>query len=347
MPDILIPLKTEREFILHRVSGIVSHVIRIMTIQPIFLIGPTAVGKTEIAILLAKYLKTEIISADSMQIYRGMDIGTAKPSKDQRKVIKHHMIDIVEPTEDFSVGEYLRIARKIIEELSTKGKIPLITGGTGLYIRALTRGLFEGPKRDREFRQKMEMEEEKHGKGYLFQILKNVDPEAALKIHPSDLRRIIRALEVYHLGKRPITDFQKKNTSGYLKSPVKIGLTMERKELYRRIEERVDRMFFEGLEDEVRALIERGCHEGMTSMQGLGYRHFLRYFKGEYSLEETKRFLKRDTKRYAKRQFTWFRKEEGVDWVDITGFTDPEAIFEVLREKVLSRLDQGIQTLSR
>ncbi len=302
----------------------------------LFLIGPTAVGKTEAAILLAKYLKTEIISADSMQIYRGMDIGTAKSLKEQRQIVKHYMIDIVEPTEDFSVGEYLRGAMKIIEDLSKRGKIPLIAGGTGLYIKALTRGIFEGPKRDKGLRRTMEMEEEKHGKGYLYQRLRDSDPVAASKIHPSDLRRIIRALEVYQLGKRPISDFQKRDTIGYLSDPVKIGLTRDRKELYRRIEERVDKMISDGLEKEVKSLMERGCHDGMTSMQGLGYRHFMRYLMGEYSLGEAVRLLKRDTKRYAKRQFTWFRKEEGITWVDITGITDPEEIVGLLKEKVES-----------
>ncbi|MEK6692829.1 MAG: tRNA (adenosine(37)-N6)-dimethylallyltransferase MiaA, partial [Nitrospirota bacterium] len=257
-----------------------------MNIQPVFLIGPTAVGKTEAAILLAKYLDTEIVSADSMQVYRWMDIGTAKPSREQRKIVRHHMIDIVEPTEDFSVGEYLRGAKKIIEDLSKRGKIPLVSGGTGLYIKALTRGIFEGPKRDKGLRRMMEMEEEKHGKGYLYQKLKDSDPMAASKIHPSDLRRVIRALEVYQLGERPITDFQEKDTTVYLSSPVKIGLTRERKELYRRIEERIDRMVSDGLEEEVKSLMERGCRDGMTSMQGLGYRHFMRYLMGEYSLGE-------------------------------------------------------------
>lgn len=302
--------------------------------HPVFLIGPTAVGKTEVAILLAKYLDTEIISADSMQIYREMNIGTAKPSEEQRKIVRHHMIDIVEPTEDFSVGEYFRGAKKIIEDLSKREKIPLIAGGTGLYIKALTRGIFEGPKRDKGLRRMMEMEEEKHGKGYLYQKLRDSDPAAASKIHPSDLRRVIRALEVYRLGKRPITDFQKRGTLSYLSGPVKIGLTRDRKELYRRIEERVDRMVSDGLEEEVKSLMERGCHDGMTSMQGLGYSHFMRYLRGEYSLEEAVRLLKRDTKRYAKRQFTWFRKEEGIKWVDITGKSDPEEILELLKEKV-------------
>ncbi|MBI5188993.1 MAG: tRNA (adenosine(37)-N6)-dimethylallyltransferase MiaA [Nitrospirae bacterium] len=302
--------------------------------QAIFLIGPTAVGKTQTAILLAKNLDTEIISADSMQIYRGMDIGTAKPSKDEREVVRHHMIDIVEPTEDFSVGEYLRRAREVIKELSGKGKIPLIVGGTGLYIKALTRGLFEGPKRDKEFRRIMELDEEKHGKGYLHNRLKEIDPLAASKIHPSDIRRIIRALEVYHSEKRPITELQENKTVSHGYNPMKIGLTMDRKELYRRIERRVDWMVSEGLENEVRALINRGCHEGMTSMQGLGYRHFLRYFKGEYGLDEAIRLLKRDTKRYAKRQFTWFRKEAGIEWIDITGHIDPVEILGLFKEKV-------------
>jgi len=305
-----------------------------MTIQPIFLIGPTAVGKSRTAILLADRLNTEIISADSMQVYKGMDIGTAKPTKEQMKVIRHHMIDIVDPTEDFSVGDYLREARKIIEELSVKGKTPLIVGGTGLYIKALTKGLFEGPKRDKDFRKRMEMEEEIHGKGYLHKRLNEIDPVGASRIHPSDLRRIIRALEVYYYEKRPITELQECKTITRAYHPIKICLIRKRDELYRRIEERVNRMVSNGLEEEVRGLIAKGCNEGMTSMQGLGYSHFLRYLKGEYSHDEAIRLLKRDTKRYAKRQFTWFRKEEGVQWVDITGLDNPEVILDLIKKEV-------------
>lgn len=301
-------------------------------IQPIFLIGPTAVGKSEASILLAKELKTEIVSADSMQIYKGMDIGTAKPSKEERSAVRHHMIDIVEPTEDFSVGEYSIMAKKIIDELRGKEKVPLVVGGTGLYIKALTRGLFEGPKRDKEFRRVMEEEEDTKGKGYLHRRLAEIDPVAASKIHPSDLRRVIRALEVHHFEKKPITELQERLTVSSSIKPLKIGLTRDRVELYRIIENRVDRMVLRGLEGEVSDLIDKGCNEGMTSMQGLGYSHFLKYIKGEYSLEEAIRLLKRDTKRYAKRQFTWFRKEDEIKWVDITGMTDPEEVFKNLKQ---------------
>lgn len=306
-----------------------------MAIQTIFLIGPTAVGKSEVAILLAKELNAEIVSADSMQVYKGMDIGTAKPSKEERSAVTHHMIDIVEPTRDFNVGDYLRMARKIIDEISGKDKFPLIVGGTGLYIKALTRGLFEGPKRDKEFRSILEREEEIRGNGYLHKRLTEIDPVAASKIHPSDLRRIIRALEVQHLEKVPITILQESKTVGSSIKPFKIGLTRERDELYRMIEKRVDWMITKDLEKEVRNLIDKGCHEGMTSMQGLGYSHFLKYIKGEYSLEEAVRLLKRDTKRYAKRQFTWFRKEEGINWVDITGIIDPEEILKYLKKIIV------------
>lgn len=305
-----------------------------MIITPIFLIGPTAVGKTEVAISLAKYLNAEIVSADSMQIYKGMDIGTAKPTKELREIVRHHMIDIVEPVDDFSVGEYSRMAKKIIDEITDRGKVPLIVGGTGLYIKALTRGLFEGPKRDKEFRKRMEMEEEIHGKGYLHKRLTEIDPVAASKIHPSDLRRIVRALEVYNSEKKPITELQENKTISYGYSPIKIGLTRDRKELYKRIEQRVDWMVSNGLEEEVKELIKKGCNEEMTSMQGLGYRHFLKYLKGEYSHDEAIRLLKRDTKRYAKRQFTWFRKEEGIQWVDITGLKGIEEILKKILEKL-------------
>jgi len=227
------------------------------------------------------------------------------------------------------------MAKKIIDELMDKGKVPLIAGGTGLYIKALTCGLFEGPKRDKEFRRMMEKEEKIKGKGYLHKRLTETDPLAASKIHPSDMRRITRALEVQHFEKMPITELQQRKTVGSSINPLKIGLTRDRAELYRMIEKRVDNMVSKGLEKEVRRLIGKGCHEGMTSMQGLGYSHFLRYLKGEYSREDAIRLLKRDTKRYAKRQFTWFRKEEGINWVDITGFADSEEIFKKLK-KIIS-----------
>lgn len=269
-----------------------------------------------------------------MQVYKGMDIGTAKPSLQQRAAVKHHLIDIVEPTQEFSVGEYLRRAKRIIDDLSRNGKIPLIVGGTGLYIKALTRGIFEGPKANRNLRRSLEVEEKVYGKGYLHERLREIDPLSASRIHPSDLRRIIRALEVYEIERRPISVLQEKRTIRSPYSPIKIGLMRDRDELYKMIEKRVDRMLSQGLLQEVRLLVKKGCSEDMTSMQGLGYRHFLRYLKGEYSLDDAIRILKRDTKRYAKRQFTWFRKEEGITWLDITGITDSQKTLEAIKKKV-------------
>ncbi len=255
-----------------------------------------------------------------------MDIGTAKPTAEQRDAVRHHMIDIKKPWEAFSAGEYVRMVDGLIRDFSYRGMVPLIVGGTGLYVRALIRGLFKGATADKSFRERLLREENEKEEGSLHKKLLKVDPEAAERIHPKDLRRIVRALEVYYKEGRPITYLQDWDERGLRYNFIKICLIRDRRELYRRIEQRVDSMIKDGLEDEVKRLIEMGCNETMTSMQALGYRHFLRYFRGDYPKDEAIRLFKRDTKRYAKRQFTWFRKEEGIEWVDITGIEDPEEI---------------------
>lgn len=321
----------------------------------IILLGPTGVGKTGVSILLAKKLNTEIISADSMQIYRHMDIGTAKPSKEERAVVKHHMIDIVDPWESYSTGKYIEAAVPIIKGLHKRGKIPVVTGGTGLYIKAMTRGIFSGPSADWTLREDLlSMEEEEEGS--LYNYLKELDPVASEKIVRNDTRRVIRALEVCLKSNRSISEIQEKLTRPLPFEFIKIGLLRDRKELYRMIETRVDEMIKAGLINEVKMVISlitehnrmqdnppispltKGGIKGgscmmyrasfpLPSMQAIGYKEVAMYLDGKITPDESVRIIKRGTKRYAKRQFTWFRKEEGIHWVDITGVDDSSEAF--------------------
>ena len=294
----------------------------------IILLGPTGVGKTGVSILLAKALNTEIISADSMQIYRHMDIGTAKPSKEERATVRHHMIDIVNPSEAYSTGKYIEAVVPIIEGLHKTERIPVVVGGTGLYIKAMTKGIFSGPSADwtlREYLFSMEKEEN----GSLYNYLKELDPEAAEKITPNDTRRIIRALEVCLKSKETLSEMQKKLTRPLPYEFIKIGLSRERKELYNMIEERVDKMIIDGLVNEVKKAIEMAGNSEipLPSMQAIGYKDIAMYLQGQITLDEAIRLVKRGTKRYAKRQFTWFRKEESIHWIDITGIDDGQEAF--------------------
>ncbi|MCL4474794.1 MAG: tRNA (adenosine(37)-N6)-dimethylallyltransferase MiaA [Nitrospirae bacterium] len=293
----------------------------------IILLGPTGVGKTGASILLAKALNTEIISADSMQIYRHMDIGTAKPSRKEMAGVKHHMIDIVEPSESFSAGQYIERVIPIIEHLHTQGKIPVIVGGTGLYIRAMTRGLFSGPSADWNLREELLAMEAAHT-GSLYARLKKLDPEAASRIMGADTRRIVRALEVCLKTETGITELQKNLTSPLPYPFILIGLTRERKELYELIEKRVDAMLAKGLVDEVRNLL--GMNPGKTAMQAIGYKEMALFFRGEISFDEAIRIIKKRSKNYAKRQFTWFRQEEGIQWLDVTGLFTGKDIYKTI-----------------
>lgn len=299
----------------------------------IIILGPTGVGKTGFSILLAKKLHTEIISADSMLVYHQMDIGTAKPSKKELKIVPHHLIDILSPSEIFSAGIFRDKASIIINDLHDQGKVPLIAGGTGLYIRSLTKGLFEGTGADESLRKSLKEEEQKHGKGYLYNILKSIDPEASNKIQPNDLRRTIRALEVSLKENEGISDIQKFRTVPLTHSFIKIGLTRDRRELYRRIEVRVDEMMARGLLEETRRLLD--MNPDKTALQALGYKELRLYLNGEIkNLNEAVRLIKKRTKIYAKRQFTWFKKEPEIDWIDITGITDAEEIYMKVLDSV-------------
>jgi len=298
----------------------------------IILLGPTGVGKSKVAILLAKALKTEIISADSMQVYRHMDIGTAKPSPRELREVPHHLINILSPHESFSAGLFREKALKIIEELHSKNKIPLIVGGTGLYIKSLTRGLFHGPSADWSLRESLMEKEKTFGKGYLHTYLSTIDPQAARRINPNDLRRIIRALEVSLKEGKTISEFQQLLTKPTDYKFVKIGLLRQRRELYRLIEQRVDNMMKKGLLEETRRLFKMKLHK--IPRQALGYKEMKLYLDGMIGLEEAIRLLKKRTKMYAKRQITWFKKEPDIKWIDITGIMDEEKIFERIIQEV-------------
>ena len=308
----------------------------------IILLGPTGIGKTAVSLLLAEALNSEIISADSMQIYRHMDIGTAKPSAEERRLIKHHMIDMVEPWESFSTGEYVSHARPVIEALFEKKRVPIIVGGTGLYIKAMTRGIFSGPSADWCTRNELLLREAA-APGSLYASLKSIDPVSAEKIMPADTRRIIRALEVYLKSGRKLSEMHEKSTKPFPYVFIKIGLTRDRKELYENIDRRVDGMIAQGLVDEVREVIElmrnaeiRGLGDMpyFTSMQAIGYKEIAMHLNGKPGLEETINLIKQRSRNYAKRQFTWFKKEEDIRWVDITGILDPDHIFQKIKEAI-------------
>lgn len=278
--------------------------------------GPTGVGKTSFAIELAKRFGGEVVGADSMQIYRQMDIGTAKPTPEEKAAIFHHMVDIVDPDEDFDAAAYGRCARLSVEQLLTAKLLPFVVGGTGLYIKALVYGLFEGRKSDPDVRKRLQARLEEEGVAALHGSLRDQDPIAAERIHPNDAYRIQRALEVIETTGSAITDlhdahrFQKARYQ-----TLQIGLTLPRKLLYDRIDRRVDQMIAAGLLEEVQGLLARGYDPSQKSMQSLGYRHMVGFVKGETTWEEALRTLKRDHRRYAKRQITWFKAVPGMNWM--------------------------------
>ena len=298
----------------------------------LILLGPTGVGKTDIAIKLAKKIPNiEIISADSMQIYKYMDIGTAKPDKNILKTIKHHMVDIVDPAENFDVTKYSKLATKIILDVFKSGKIPTLMGGSGLYISSIINPLFTGPAKNIEYREILEEEAKIHGKKYLYDKLSKIDPISASKIEPNDLRRIIRALEVYKSTGKTISYLQKKasNKNAKFKYYI-IGLKRDRENLYQKINLRVDKMIKGGLIDEVKNLRTRGYNENLNSMQGLGYKQINKYLDGEYDKETAINLIKRDTRRYAKRQMTWFNnKIKNIEWINLDKYSENEAISKI------------------
>lgn len=299
----------------------------------IVIVGPTASGKTKVSIELAKEIKGEIVSADSMQVYKYMNIGTAKPTEEEMAGIKHYLIDQVEPSEEFSVAKYQKLAYKYIEEILKRGKTPIVCGGTGLYINSLVYNIeFADTICDWNLREKLKEEAEKYGNEYIYNKLKAIDPKVAEKIHMNNVKRVIRAIEVYTYTNKPISLHQEES----LKNPPKynyiiIGLTKERKRLYEDIEKRVDIMMEEGLVEEVKNLMEMGYDKNTIAMQGLGYKEIMSYVKGEVSKEEALYILKRDTRRYAKRQITWFKKLKNVYWIKADEINREKEIVEKIK----------------
>lgn len=306
-----------------------------MNTEAIFIVGPTGVGKTEAAILVAKKLNGEIISADSMQVYRGMDIGTAKPTREQLAEVPHHLIDVLELDETFSAARFKRLAEEKTVEIRGRGHVPLVVGGTGLYVKSLTEGIFEGPSADWGLRKKLRERERELGPGHLYEELREVDPESAEKIKPNDMRRVVRALEIYHLTGRPISEHQKEWAEKKCDVTM-LGFDMERDRLYERINRRVDDMFRLGLVDETRRLMEQGIERNRTAMQAIGYKEIIGHIRGEYPIEKANELLKRNSRRYARRQLTWFRKDERIRWFDL-GERPFEEVCKEVMEFLLGR----------
>lgn len=302
----------------------------------IVMLGPTASGKTRLAVKLAKDINGEIVSADSMQVYKYMDIGTAKPDEGEMSGIKHYLADEIYPCEEFSVAKFRELALKYIREILQKGKIPIVVGGTGLYINSLIYNIkFYDSAIDWDLRNKLKKEAEEKGNMHLHRKLMEIDPEAAAKIHVNDTKRIIRAIEVYEYANKPISSLRAATRTeppeyGY----ILIGLTMDRKKLYERIDQRVDEMFRKGLVEEVKMLKSRGYDKCAVAMQGLGYKEILSYLRGELTYEEAVNLIKMNTRRYAKRQMTWFRKIENVFWVDVGKYECDSEIIKYIEDYI-------------
>lgn len=306
----------------------------------IILTGPTAVGKTELSIKLAKEIGGEIISADSMQVYKYMDIGTAKITPEEMNGVKHYLIDELEPEEEFNVVKFKEYTNRYMEEIYSRGKIPVIVGGTGFYIQAVLYGIdFKDNGEDTSYRQHLEELYKKEGSSYLHDKLAQVDPPSAEAIHPNNVKRVIRALEYFYQTGSRISEHneeQRRNESPY--HFCYFVLTNKREVLYERINKRVDHMMENGLIDEVAMLLKKGCTKDMISMQGLGYKEIIAYLNGECSLEDAVYTLKRDTRHFAKRQLTWFKREKEVIWIDKNELENDEtkileALIKTIRDK--------------
>lgn len=305
--------------------------------QPlIILTGPTAVGKTTLSIQLAKALNGEIISADSMQVYRHMDIGSAKVTKTQMQGIAHHLIDVLEPEEEFNVVRFQTLAREALRDIRQRGKLPVIVGGTGFYIQALLYDIdfTENPGRP-EIRKELENLGETRGCEYLHQMLSQVDPESAGLIHVHNIKRVIRAIEYYQITGQTISGHNREQREK--SSPYRFYyyvLNCERQLLYEQINRRIDEMMEQGLVEEVKRLKQAGCSRSMVSMQGLGYKEILDYLDGRLSLSEAVTVLKRDTRHFAKRQLTWFKRERDVRWLNLEDFNhDRQAVLAHILEE--------------
>lgn len=301
--------------------------------------GPTAVGKTEISIKLAKEINGEIISCDSMQIYKDMDIGSAKISKDEMDGVRHYLIDIIEPNEEFSVAAFKENAENIIEDIYKREKVPMVVGGTGLYINSLIFNYsFGDTSKDEEYRKELEKVANEKGKDYVHNMLKDIDVESYKKLYPNDLKRVIRALEVYKVTGKTMSKYLSEQKIYDIPYNVHYYvLNMNRENLYERINKRVDIMMEKGLLNEVKELKDKGYTKDMQSMKGIGYKELLLYLDGEISLECAVDMIKQFSRNYAKRQLTWFRKDKRVVWIDKDNFTNDEEIVKFIKKDFKKR----------
>jgi len=299
----------------------------------IVIAGPTASGKTDLAIEFALKCNGEIISADSMQVYRGMDIGTAKPTLEERRGIPHYMLDVVDPDEEFSVAQFQQMAKECIKDILSRGKVPIVAGGTGLYINSLVYNItFSETIADWKYREHLQNIAREQGPLVLHDMLKKVDPISAQNIHPNNVKRVIRALEVFETTGRPISEHQKESRKIKPEYDYKIfGIEVERDVLYRRIEKRTDKMIQMGLYEEVEGLLKKGYSPDLVSLQGIGYKEIIMCIQGKCSLDEAIYNIKLGTKHLAKRQMTWFRKTEGLKWIN-AGEMDTWAMLKILSD---------------
>ncbi len=308
----------------------------------VVLLGPTAVGKSRVGAQVAQYFGTEVLTADSRQVYRGMDIGTDKPTVDERQGVPHRLIDLADPAEIFNTGWYRRAALAEIDRLYGENRLPFVVGGTGLYIRTLVRGLCPAPPSDPEVRAELIQMSREQGRDRLHAELIRVDPETAARLHPNDEAKVMRALEVYRLSGQPMSAVQRDH--GFQEAPFStllIGLQRSKEELYRRIEERIDWQLAHGMVQETRALLDRGYRRDGGAMTGLGYRQVAAHVSGECDYAEMVRLFKRDTRRFAKRQMTWFRKEPGVHWI----LLERDEPFERIVRSIVSLIERFLGTL--
>lgn len=295
--------------------------------------GPTASGKTALAIELAKRLCGEIVSADSMQVYKYMNIGSAKPDEEEKQGVPHHLLDVCEPTENFSLGDYLVLARKAIEDIHERGRLPVVAGGTGLYINSLINNIELTDEQDTSrIREKLTEFARKNGNEALFERLRKIDPESAERIHPNNVKRVMRALEIFESTGKTMTESLKESIRPPVYKAVQYAINHDREVLYDRINRRVDIMLEQGLVEEVEGLVKRGCSRNNTSMQGIGYKEVLDHLEGKTTSEEMAEEIKQATRRYAKRQITWFKRNDMI-WLD-AGAVDYDALAEEIRSKL-------------
>ncbi len=302
------------------------------------IVGPTASGKSAVALTVARRLNGEVISADSRQIYRGMDIGTAKPSKEERTEIPHHFVDELPPDREFNAGEFGDAGRKLIAVIARRGRVPIVAGGSGLYIRSLIDGFFEGPGADKAIRASLQERLEASGMEPLLRELREIDPVSAERIDPTKPRRVIRALEVFHLTGQPLSMQQEQRKIPRDFRPLLFGLLWERAALYRRIEERCDRMLAEGLLDEIDRLEKKGLSPALNALNTVGYVEGFSYRRGEIGYAEMVRLMKQNSRRYAKRQMTWFRRDERISWLPVASEHDLRAAAGEIVRRVKSAM---------